>query len=70
MRWIPLQNSNTRRWVLCIIYNDCTTYDVTTIESEHIEKILAYAAYMNDGITDGIDSVMLARLAELKNKYV
>ncbi len=69
MRWIPLQDINTREWKLCILYDDCMSYDVTNIESEHVERILSYAAYMNDGITEGIDSVTLARLTELKNKY-
>jgi len=39
------------------------------VESEHVEKILTYAAFMNDGIADGIDSAMLMRLTELKRKY-
>ena len=69
MRWIPLQNINSRKWVLCVLYDDCMSYDVTTIESEHVEKILTCAAYMNDGITGNIDSATLEQLAKLKNKY-
>lgn len=69
MRWIPLQDIDTREWKLCVLYNDCMSYEVTNIESEHVERILACAAYMNDGIVEGIDSTMLARLSELKNKY-
>lgn len=69
MRWMPLQNSNTRHWILSVINDDYTSYDVTTVESEHVERILSYTAFMNDGITDGIDSVTLARLSELKTKY-
>lgn len=66
MRWIPLQNINSRKWVLCVLYDDCMSYDVTPIESEHVEKILSYASYMNDGVIDNIDPVTLARLQELK----
>lgn len=69
MRWIPLQNMNTKKWKLCVIYDDCMSYDVTDIESEHVEKVLAYAAYMNDGITRNIDSATLLQLSELKSKY-
>lgn len=69
MRWIPLQNTNTRNWILSVLHDDCMTYEVTDIESKHVEKILSYAAYMNHGITDGIDSVALERLSELKDKY-
>ena len=69
MRWIPLQNTNTKRWVLCVLHDDCMSYDVTTIESEHVEEILTCAAYMNDGITGNIDSATLEQLAKLKNKY-
>lgn len=66
MRWIPLQNMNSRKWVLCVLYDDCMSYDVTSIESEYVEKILSYASYMNDGIIDNIDSVMLTQLKKLK----
>lgn len=69
MRWIPLQNVNTRNWILSVLHDDCMSYEVTSVESEHVEKVLSYAAYMNHGITDGIDSVMLVRLSELKDKY-
>lgn len=69
MRWIPLQDANTRKWKLCILYDDCMTYDVTDLESEHVERILSYAAYMNDGVKEGIDSDMISRLSKLKNKY-
>ena len=70
MRWIPLQNMNTKRWLLCVLYDDCLSYDVTEIESENVEKILTYAAYMNDGITGNIDSVTLEQLSKLKNRYI
>ena len=69
MRWIPLQNMNTKKWKLCVIYDDCMSYDVTDIESEHVEKVLTYAAYMNDGIKQNIDSATLLQLSELKSKY-
>lgn len=66
MRWIPLQNMNSRKWVLCVLYDDCMSYDVTSIESEYVEKILFYASYMNEGIINNIDSVMLTQLKKLK----
>lgn len=69
MRWIPLQNMNSRKWVLCVLYDDCMSYDVTSIESEYVEKILSYASYMNEGIINNIDSVMLTQLKKLKKKY-
>lgn len=66
MRWIPLQNMNSKKWVLCVLYDDCMSYDVTSIESEHVEKILSYASYMNEGIVNNIDSAMLTQLKKLK----
>ena len=45
------------------------TYDVTSIESEHVEKILLYAAYMNDGINGGIEAEVLEKLENLKKRY-
>lgn len=69
MRWIPLQSISTRKWKLSVIYDDCMSYDVTEIESEHVEKILSYTAYMNEDIPDGIDPAMLTQLSELKDKY-
>ncbi|RKI85915.1 hypothetical protein D7V83_02675 [bacterium 0.1xD8-71] len=70
MRWIPLQNINSRKWVLCVLYDDCMSYDVTLIESEHVERILSYASYMNDGVTDNIDPATLVRLQKLKKRII
>lgn len=69
MRWIPLQKTDSRKWTLCVLYDDCITYEVTTLESEHVETILSYAAYMNDGIDGGIETEVLAKLDELKKQY-
>lgn len=69
MRWIPLQKTEDRKWRLCVLYDDCTTYDVTTLESEHVEKILLYTVYMNDGINNGIETGILEELDDLKNRY-
>lgn len=69
MRWIPLQDIKSRQWKLCVLLDDCMSYEVTNIESEHVERILSYAAYLNHGSAEGIDSVTLVRLSELKSKY-
>jgi len=69
MRWIPLQKTESRKWRLCVLFDDCMTYDVTTLESEHVEKILLYTAYMNDGISDGIETGILEKLDNLRKQY-
>jgi len=69
MRWIPLQKADSRKWRLCALYDDCMTYEVTTLESEHVETILSYAAYMNDGIDGGIETEVLEKLEKLKKQY-
>ena len=69
MRWIPLQKTDSRKWILCVLYNDCMTYEVTKLESEHVETILSYAAYMNDGIDDGIETEVLEKLDKQKKQY-
>lgn len=62
MRWIPLQKTESRKWRLCALYDDCMAYDVTTLESEQVEKIIPYTAYMNDGVNDGIETEILKKL--------
>lgn len=69
MRWIPLQKAESRRWRLCVLYDDCMTYDVTTLESEHVEKIILYTAYMNDGVNNGIETEILQKLDHLRKRY-
>lgn len=69
MRWIPLQSIESKKWVLCVLFDDCMTYDVTTIESDHVEKIWHYAAYMNGEVGGGIEAGMLGKLDSLKTRY-
>lgn len=69
MRWIPLQKTDSRKWTLCVLHDDCMTYEVTTLESEHVETILSYAAYMNDSIDSGIETEVLEKLEKLKKQY-
>lgn len=69
MRWIPLQKAGSRRWRLCVLFDDCMTYDVTTLESEHVEKIILYTAYMNDGVNNGIETEILQKLDHLRKRY-
>ena len=69
MRWIPLQKTESRKWRLCVLYDDCMTYDVTTLESEHVEKIILYTAYMNNGVNDGIETEILKKLDHLRERY-
>ncbi|MCM1124219.1 MAG: hypothetical protein NC416_16680 [Eubacterium sp.] len=69
MRWIPLQSMASRKWKLCVIFDDCATYDVTTIESDHVAEILRYAVYMNENNDEGIETGILEKLDRLKQKY-
>ncbi len=69
MRWIPLQSMESRKWKLCVLFDDCMTYDVTTIESDQVTEILHYAAYLNDDIGDGIEAGILEKLNKLKREY-
>lgn len=69
MRWIPLQKAESRRWRLCVLFDDCMTYDVTTLESEHVEKIILYTEYMNDGVNNGIETEILQKLDHLRKRY-
>lgn len=69
MRWIPLQKTESRKWRLCVLFDDCMTYDVTTLESEHVEKIILYTAYMNDGVNNGIETEILQKLDHLRKRY-
>jgi len=69
MRWIPLQKADSKTWELCVLFDDCMTYEVTSIESKHVEKILLYTAYMNDGVNNGIETGVLEKLENLKKQY-
>ena len=70
MRWIPLQNINSRKWVLCVLYDDCMSYDVTLKASQPVQRILSYASYLNDRATDNIDPATLVRLQKLKKRII
>lgn len=69
MRWIPLQKTDSRKWTLCVLHDDCMTYEVTTLESEQVDKILLYTAYLNNGINGGIEKELLKALDDLKKQY-
>lgn len=69
MRWIPLQKADSKTWKLCVLFDDCMTYEVTSIESKHVDQILLYTAYMNDGIDGGIEAEVLEKLKCLKKQY-
>lgn len=69
MRWIPLQKADSKTWKLCVLFDDCMTYEVTSIESKHVDQILLYTAYMNDGIDGGIEAEVLEKLERLKKQY-
>ena len=69
MRWIPLQKTDSRKWRLCVLYDDCMTHEVTTLESENVDKILLYTEYMNNSINGGIERELLRELDELKKRY-
>ncbi len=69
MRWMPLQNFHSKKWVLSVMHDDCMSYDVTDLESDSIDKILYYVDFMNNGVCDGIDPETLERLNQLKGQY-
>lgn len=69
MRWIPLQSMESRKWMLCVLFDDCMTYDVTSVESDHVTEILHYAAYMNGVDDPNMGVEMLEKLDDLKREY-
>ena len=69
MRWIPLQSMESKKWMLCVLFDDCMTYDVTSVESDHVTEILHYAAYMNGTADDSMGAEMLEKLDVLKREY-
>lgn len=69
MLWIPLQKTDSRKWRLCVLYDDCMTYEVTRLESENVDKILLYTEYMNNSINGGIERELLRELDDLKKRY-
>ena len=69
MRWIPLQKTDSRKWRLCVLNDDCMTYEVTRLESENVDKILLYTEYMNNSINGGIERELLRELDDLKKRY-
>ncbi len=69
MRWMPLQNINSKNWILSVLHDDCLSYDLTEVQSENVDKILCYIEFMNGGASDGIDPVTLDKLLRLKEQY-
>lgn len=49
MRWVVMQSMKYKKWVLAVMNESCTAYEVTEIMSENPEKIIQYAEYMNEG---------------------
>lgn len=69
MRWMPLQNVESRKWALCVLFDDCRTYEVTEITADQVEPILRYAAYLNEGADGGMEAALRERLDHLKKRY-
>lgn len=68
MRWMPLQDIKTKKWILCVMDEDHLNYERTDIISDSIETILSCSDFMN-GTSDGSGLGMLPRLRELKARY-
>ena len=70
MRWCVMQSMKYKKWILAVMNEDCTRYEVTDIMSDNPDQIVLYAEYMNEGKGENrIDSLTLARLEEFKKKY-
>lgn len=70
MRWCVMQSMEYKKWILAVMSEDCTRYEVTDIMSDNPDKIVLYAEYLNEGKGEKrIDAKTLARLEAFREKY-
>lgn len=70
MRWCVMQSMKYKKWILAVMNNDSTAYEVTDVMSDNVEKIIQYADYLNL-VNSGkeIEAGMLERLEQLRMCY-
>lgn len=70
MRWCVMQSMKHKKWILAVMNNDSTAYEVTDVMSDNVKKIIQYADYLNlVNSGKGIEAGMLERLEQLRLCY-
>lgn len=67
MRWCVMQSLKYNKWVLAVMNDDATGYEVTSVMSDYVEKIIQYADYLNLGKGEAkLDAKELEKLEKLR----
>lgn len=71
MRWCVMQSMKYRKWILTVMSEDFTEYEVTDIMSDDVWRVVQYADYLNGKIPENIikDKSMLSTLDSVKERY-
>lgn len=69
MHWCVMQSLKYNKWVLAVMNDDATGYEVTSVMSDYVEKVIQYADYLNLGKGAAkLDAKELQRLEELRQE--
>lgn len=71
MRWCVMQSMKYRKWILTVMSEDFSEYEVMDIMSDDVWRLVQYANYLNGKIPENKnkDKSMLSTLDSLKEKY-
>lgn len=70
MRWCVMQSMRYKKWILAVVNEDFTAYEVTDVMSDYVEQIIQYADYLNLGREAvGLDPKMKELLDAKKRQY-
>lgn len=71
MRWCVMQSMKYKKWILAVMNESCTAYEVTEVMSESAEKIILYTEYLNEGKGEAkLDGKTKELLDGLKAAYI
>lgn len=70
MRWCVMQSMKYKKWILAVMNDSLTSYEVTEVMSDSPEKIIMYTEYMNEGKGEKLlDMQTKAMLDGMLEKY-
>ncbi len=78
MRWLVMQSTKHKKWVLALVCEQSGEYQVTDLMSENVNKVICYADYLNGkrmaraeetGLPVGLKAAEVVLLDQTKKKY-
>lgn len=70
LHWLVMQSLKHQKWVLAVVHDDFTDYQVTEVMSANVDLMVQYADYLNKGkVGSGMDARCLEMLERLRELY-